>query len=162
MMRRWHALAETHDDFLQDAPFRFVNIVDLPVPPERTWAAVTDDDALVSWSRFVTSRRWTSPRPFDVGTTCELTLIGFLTARERYYRWEEGRRMTFSAVEASVPGLRRLAEDFLVEGRPDGSRLVWTIVLEPHPALTPVLRLAEPITALVLRSVARGVRSQVR
>lgn len=162
MKRRWHALDETHDDFLQAAPFRFVSIVDLPVPPERTWAAVTADDALVSWSRLVTNRRWTSPRPFGVGTTCELTLFGFLTARERYYRWEEGRRMTFAALETSVPGLRRLAEDFMVESRPAGSRLVWTIVFQPHPALTAALRLTQPITAMLQRSVARGLRSQVR
>ncbi|WP_426244531.1 SRPBCC family protein [Nocardioides sp. LHG3406-4] len=161
MKVRWHTLAETHDDFFEVAPFRYVNSVDVPAPAEQTWAALTSDDALVSWSPMVTRMRWTSPRPFGVGTTCELTLLGFLTARERYYRWEEGRRKTFAAVEASTPGLRRLAEDFFVEGTPNGSRLVWTIVLEPHPALAPVLRLADPITAWSLRSVARGLRSRV-
>jgi len=141
--------------------FRYVASVDVRVPAEQTWAALTSDDSLVSWSPLVSKLRWTSPRPFGVGTTRELTLVGFLTARERYYRWDDGRRKTFTAVEASFPGLRRLAEDFLVEGTSDGSRLVWTIVLEPHPALTPVLRLANPITAMMLRSVARGLRSQV-
>jgi hypothetical protein len=161
MTLRWHTLVETRDDFLNVAPFRYVNIVDVPVPAERTWAALTSDDALVSWSPLVTKLRWTTPRPFGVGTTRELTLFRFLTARERYYRWEEGHRKTFTAVEASVPGLRRLAEDYLVESTPNGSRLIWTIVFEPQPALAPVVRLANPITARTLRSVACGLRTQV-
>jgi Polyketide cyclase / dehydrase and lipid transport len=161
MRRRWHTLDGVGDEFFEVAPFRYVNAVEVAVQPDQTWAALTADDALVSWSPLVTKVRWTSPRPFGVGTTREVTLLGLLTAREQYYRWEEGRRKTFTAAEVTVPGLRRLAEDFMVLGTPTGSRLVWTIVLEPHPALKPVLRLADPITAWILRSVARGLQSRV-
>ena len=116
MRVRWHRLFETGDDFLEAAPFRYVNTVDLPVPPKQIWAALTADDTLVSWSPLVTGLRWTTPRPFGVGTTREVTILRLLTSRERYYRWDQGRRKTFTAVEVSVPGLRRLAEDNNADG----------------------------------------------
>ena len=161
MRMRWHQLFETGDDFLEAAPFRYVNTVDLPVAPERMWVALTADDTLVSWSPLVTGVRWTTPRPFGVGTTREVTIFRLLTSRERYYRWDEGRRKTFTAVELSLPGLRRLAEDYVVEPTPDGSRFIWTVVLEPGPTLKPIMRLTSPITAWLLRRVARGMHSHL-
>ena len=158
MSLRWRQLLEAGDDFIEAAPFRYVTTVDLRVSPERTWAALTADDTLVSWSPLVTGLRWTTPRPFDVGTTREVTVLRFVTARERYYRWESGQRNTFTAVQITLPGLRRLAEDYVVERTRDGSRLIWTMALEPHPALRPVLCLAHPVTAWMLRIVARGLR----
>jgi hypothetical protein len=88
-------------------------------------------------------------------------MLRLLTTRERYYRWDSGRRKTFTAVAASVPGLRRLAEDYVVERTPGGSRFIWTLVFEPGPILKPILRLTNPITAWMIRRVARGMRSQL-
>jgi hypothetical protein len=161
MRVRWHRLLKAGDDFLQTAPFRYVNTLDLPVAPEQVWAALTADDALVSWSPLVSGLRWTTPRPFGVGTTREVTMFRLMTSRERYYRWDDGQRKTFTAVDVSVPGLRRLAEDYVVEPTLGGSRFIWTVVLEPAPTLTPMLRLADPITAWMLRRVARGMRAQL-
>jgi Polyketide cyclase / dehydrase and lipid transport len=161
MRVRWHRLFETADDFLETAPFRYVNTVDLPVAPERMWAALTADDTLVSWSPLVTGLRWTTPRPFGVGTTREVTMFRLLTSREQYYRWDQGRRKTFTAVEVSVPGLRRLAEDYVVERTPSGSRFIWTLAFEPGSMLKPILRVTNPITAWMLRRIVRGMRSQV-
>jgi Polyketide cyclase / dehydrase and lipid transport len=161
MSLHWHRLGESGDDFLESAPFRYVSSVDVPCPPERTWAALTADETLVSWTPVVTGLRWTSPRPFGVGTTREVTLLRLITARERYYRWDEGRRMTFTGVQSSVPGLRRLAEDYVVEPTPNGSRFIWTVAFEPGSALRPLLRLTSPISSRTIRGIARGLRSQV-
>src|SRR6185295_15649122 len=147
-------LIESDDDFLEAAPFRYVNSVDVPVSPEQTWAALTADETLVSWTPLVTGLRWTSPRPFSVGTTREVTILWMIAARERYYRWEEASRMTFAAVQTSVPGLRRLAEDYVVEPTPVGSRLVWTVALEPRRILSPFLHLMSPLISGATRSVA--------
>jgi hypothetical protein len=38
MRLRWHTLVQTRDDFLQVAPFRYVNSDEVPVPAEQTWA----------------------------------------------------------------------------------------------------------------------------
>ena len=138
-----------------------VNSVELPVPPERMWAALTADYTPASRIALVTGLRWTSPRPFGVGTTREVRLLRLITARERYYRWDEGRRKTFTGVQSSVRGLRRLAEDYVVESTPTGSRFTWTLALEPSPALKPLLRLTSPVTSWMVRRVARSLTSQV-
>lgn len=161
MSAHWYELMNSGDDFLESAPFRYVNSVEIPVPADRTWAALTADDTLVSWTALVTGLRWTSPRPFGVGTTREVTMVRLITAGERYYRWDEGRRKNFTGVQASVRGLRRLAEDYVVESTPTGSRFIWTLALEPGPALKPLLRLTNPITSMTLRRIARSLTSQV-
>lgn len=161
MSSRWHQLIESDDDFLAGAPFRYVKTVDVPVSPEQTWAALTADETLVSWTPLVTGLRWTSPRPFGVGTTREVTILWRIAARERYYRWEEGSRMTFAAIQTSVPALRRLAEDYVVESTPMGSRLIWTVALEPHRKLSPLLHLTSPITSRAIGGIACGLRAQV-
>jgi len=159
--RRWHHLLEAGDDFLVAAPFRYVNTVDVSAPSDETWKALTADDALVSWSPAVTGVQWTTPRPFGVGTAREVTILRLITTRERYFRWDEGRRKTFAAVQVNVPGLRRLAEDYVVERTPNGSRFVWTLALEPHPALRCIVRLSNPAIARMLRGIVRGIRAQV-
>ena len=88
-------------------------------------------------------------------------MLRMLTTRERYYRWDEGRRKTFTVVEVSLPGLRRVAEDYVVERTPGGSRFIWTVALEAGPMLKPMLRLTNPITGWMIRRVARGIRCQV-
>jgi hypothetical protein len=160
LRERWYPLLETGDDFLETAPVRYLTVTDLPIAPDRVWAALTVDDTLVSWSRLVTAVRWTSRRPFGVGTTREVTILKFLTARERYYRWDQGQRKTFTAVEVSMPGLRRLAEDYVVEIMPGGSRFTWTIALQPHPMLTPLLRLANGINSRMIQHIAEGMPAQ--
>ena len=61
----------------------------------------------------------------------------------------------------SLPGLRRWRRTTWSSRHPVGSRLIWTLALEPHTALKPVMLLLNPLTARMIRSVARGMRSQV-
>ncbi|MET9731218.1 SRPBCC family protein [Streptomyces sp. NPDC006458] len=148
------------DVFLRSAPFLYVSSVETTAPAERIWEVLTGE-TLVHWVGVFTGLRWLSPRPFGVGTEREVTLLGVLTARERFFRWDEGRRYTFGAVEASLPGLRRAAEDWTVESTPSGSRLTWTMAIEATPAVTPLLRVASPVIGLVTRRALRTIRAHV-
>ncbi|HEU5454179.1 MAG TPA: SRPBCC family protein [Nocardioides sp.] len=161
MSRRWHTLQDSGDDFLGSARFRYVTSVDVPVGTRRTWQALTAPDTLTSWTPLVTDLKWTTPPPFDVGTQREVTLLRVMTIRENYFRWEEGRRKTFTGVVSSLPGLRRLAEDYMVEATPTGSRFTWTLAVEPHPALSPLLRILKPTTSWLLRRITRRMRSRL-
>ena len=159
MAERWFQLVESDDGFLRSAPFRYENSVEVPASPERTWELLTADDTLVSWTRLVTNLRWLSSRPFGVGTVRELTLLGLLTGREKYFCWEEGKRNSYSVVALSLPGIRRWAEDYTVEPTPSGSRLTWTLAIEPVPLLKPLLLAGNPITSVVTRHVLQSIRS---
>ncbi len=95
--------------------------------------------------------RWTSPRPFGVGTTREVkALLGTTVLRERYFRWEEGRRHSFNVVETTSPLFKALAEDYLVEPRDERTcRFTWTIAVEP----TALGRPAGPVNRALLRTL---------
>ncbi|KAF0844782.1 SRPBCC family protein [Nocardia caishijiensis] len=156
-MRRTFTLAESDDRFLATAARRHVHVVDVPTASEHVWAALTADDALVSWANAVTDVRWHSPRPFGVGTVRTVTLARGVALTERFFRWDEGRRMTFTVDSASIPGLRRFAEDIVVEPAGADTRVTWTFALEGEPALRPILWAGAPVNALVTGSIARGL-----
>ncbi|WP_330230584.1 SRPBCC family protein [Nocardia sp. NBC_00508] len=155
-MAQRYALAESDDDFLMTAARRYVHNVDIGADPAAVWAALTADDALVSWSPVISAMEWTAPRPFGVGATRTVTLGGVVRLDERFYRWDEGKRMTFTVDAASIPGLRRFAEDIVLAPRTEGTRLTWTFALEGTPALRPLLALASPANRLVTSTIANG------
>ena len=155
-------LEPADDTFLNTTDRRYTHIVDIPASRAQVWETLTADDALVSWSPVVTSARWTSPRPFGAGTTRQVTLAGALRLDERFYRWEENTRMTFTVDSASVPGLHRFAEDLTLLSLGTATRLVWTFALEGTPLLRPVLAAASPVNRLVTKSIAEGITGRVR
>ncbi|MBF6302361.1 SRPBCC family protein [Nocardia amamiensis] len=161
-MAQRYALAESDDAFLATAARRYEHTVEMAAGPDAVWAALTGDDALVSWSTVITGIQWTSPRPFGVGATRTVTLGHLIRLDERFYRWDDGERMTFTVDAASIPGLRRFAEDIALAPHGEGTRLRWTFALEGEPALRPLLALAGPGTRLVTAAIAGGIARRVR
>jgi Polyketide cyclase / dehydrase and lipid transport len=159
MARHWYPLAESDDAFLTSAPFRYVYSVETTAPTSRIWEVLTGNELLM-WVPVFTGLRW-GPRPFGVGTVRDVTLAWVFTVRERFFRWEEGQRYTFTAVQASFPGLRHAAEDWRIEPTPSGCRLTWTLALEAHPLITPLMWLTSPVTRFVQRRALRAIRVHV-
>jgi hypothetical protein len=126
-----------------------------PTAASEVWAELVADGAL-SFCRSLRGARWTSPRPFGVGTTRTMpALFGALVIEERYFRWEEGRRKSFCVERASLPMFRRFAEDYLVaETSPTTCRFTWTIALDPYPAMRP----GDPVNALIVRGLFKDTR----
>jgi hypothetical protein len=155
----WHELEPADESFFASAPFVHRYPVDLAVPPDTVWSSLTSDRSMWDWRLPIKRLTWTSPRPFGVGTTREVILSGgSFGIRERYFRWEDGRRMSFVATECDRRLLRRFAEDYLVESRPGGSRFTWTIALEPTPRLHRLFRVTDPLNSLFLRAVPLAAR----
>ncbi|MGW3667624.1 SRPBCC family protein [Streptomyces sp. NPDC005141] len=160
MDRHWHPLAESGDKFLTSTTFRYSNSVETGASVGRIWEVLTGEE-LVHWVRVFTGLRWRSPRPFGVGTVRDVTLLRVFTVRERFFRWEEEHRYTFSVLAASAPGLRRAAEDWIVEATPTGSRLTWTMAIEAVPLVTPLLWISGPAIRLVKRRALHSIRTHV-
>jgi Polyketide cyclase / dehydrase and lipid transport len=101
-------------------------------PATEVWDELAGDSAL-HWCRILQEVRWTSPRPFGVGTTREVkALQGANKLREHYFLWDEGRRHSFYVAESTSPLFKSLAEDYLVEPRgADACRFTWTIAVAP-------------------------------
>jgi Polyketide cyclase / dehydrase and lipid transport len=156
----WYALEPADETFFETAPFVHSYPVDLDVPPDVVWESLTSERSMWDWKLPVKRLTWTSPRPFGPGTTREVILTGSTFGiRERYFRWEDGRRKSFAATECDRRLLRRFAEDYLVEPRPGGSRFTWTIALEPLPKVRWLFGATDPINAVFFRAVPRAAQS---
>jgi carbon monoxide dehydrogenase subunit G len=155
----WHQLEPVDEGFFASAPHRYEFPIDLPVPPERVWESLQSDESVAAWGPAVRSLRWTSPRPFGVGTTREVALpLGVMTVRERFIVWDEGTRYAFCGYETNRGFYRRFAENYVIEPRSGGSRLTWTIAIEPEPRYRRLVELGRPFNRLAFGQFARSAR----
>jgi uncharacterized protein YndB with AHSA1/START domain len=156
----WHELSSCDETYFDTAPFVYRYPVELDVPPERVWESLTSDRSMADWGLGIRSLRWTSPRPFGVGTTREIVLVGkVLAVRELFFRWDEGSRKSFYATDINMPVVARFAEDYLVEKTARGSRFTWTIAFEPTEKSGLLLRLSSPLNGLSFRSVPHRAKA---
>nr|WP_271211716.1 SRPBCC family protein [Rhodococcus wratislaviensis] len=93
-----------------------------------------------------------------VGTIRDVTILGNMTVREHFYRWDELQRITFTATAITQPLCRRFAEDYRVEDTLDGSRLTWTAAMEPR--LPPATH--ELVSAALRTSIAHLTKGLIR
>jgi hypothetical protein len=139
-MARWFDLEPFDADSFESAKHRFTYVMDLPVPAAEVWAGLVAETPL-AWCRLLHDGKYTSPRPFGVGTTREVGVgvgRGLLKLREQFFRWEEGRRHSFSVVQMNVPTFRRFGEDYLVEDTAAGCRFTWSFALDTPSKLGPL------------------------
>lgn len=149
------ALQAVDETFFDTAPTVFVGTVDIAKPAPEVWSELVADGAL-GFCRSLRGARWTSPRPFGVGTTRTMPAsYGLLIVHEVYFRWEEGQRHSFYAVRTNLPMFRRLAEDYLVEAvGPTSCRFTWTIATDPYPAT----RLLSSVNQRIVEGIFEDMR----
>jgi hypothetical protein len=155
MERPWFRCEPVDESFFETAPVKMSASFEAARPAADVWADLTSERPL-HWCRILQDVRWTSERPFGVGTTREVkALWGANLLREHYFRWEEGYRHSFYVVESTAPLARRFAEDYLVEPTGEGScRFTWKIVFEPQPLTIP----AVPLNKLLLKTLFTDTR----
>jgi hypothetical protein len=142
------------EDIFATASVRFSDTFHIPRPAAEVWTELVSDRPL-HWCH-VLNIRWTSARPFGVGTTRRAKILGgLLIVDERYFLWEEGRRMTFSVESANLPMFKHLAEDYLVEpDGPDACTFTWRAALEP----TLLGKAGGPVNGLLFKSIFADTR----
>jgi len=118
------------DSFFESAPLVVKTAVDLKATPGEVWEALGSDE-MWSWLPILDRLRWTTPRPRSEDAVRVLRVARLFEIEERFYRWEVGRRATFHVVSSTRPVIDALAEDFLLDPTADGTRLTWTMALEP-------------------------------
>lgn len=156
LSRPWFSARPVDDPrFFVEAPVVLAATLAIDRPAAAVWADLTGEDTL-DWCRVIDAITWTSEWPFGVGTTREVrSLRGAVGFRERYFRWEEGRRKSFTVLQASAPLARAFAEDYLVEPAGEGAcTFTWTIAYEPSAAGRP----GDPVNRRLLSSLFKDTR----
>ncbi len=122
-------------DWIKDAPFRFSNSVDLAITPEQLFDVLADADSWPQWAKVITKVTWTSPpKPYGVGTTRTVDMLGGLVGDEEFLAWEPFRYMAFFRFNTcSNKVVAAFAEEYTVtETPPGGCRLTWTLAQQAN------------------------------
>jgi hypothetical protein len=144
-MTRWYPLEPADDEFFSSAPHVFRYQKRFAATTEQVWESLTSDISIAAWSPAIKKVTWTSPRPFGVGTTRDVTPPGGSTMRERYFRWDEGSSHAFYVYESKLPIFKRFAEDYVVEPDAAETLFTWTVAIEPKNAFRLPLKVLAPV-----------------
>lgn len=157
-MPRMYPCEKVDLGFLQEAPQRFTNSVDLAVTPDEAFEVLADAQAWPHWASVITNVRFTSPEPYGVGTTRIVDMRGGIIGDEEFLAWEPGRHMAFRFNESSTSTLAAFVEDYRIEPTTGGCRLTWTLVNR----LTGPARLFSPVSAPLMNLAFRRFLSNLR
>jgi carbon monoxide dehydrogenase subunit G len=144
--------------FLTTAPYRTTRSVLVPAPPAAVFAAIAEDPA--GWGDwfpgFSRTGRYRTPPPPGVGAEREMRLGGAGLV-ETVIAWEAPTRWAFRVSEARLPGVRAMAEGYVLEPESGGTRVTWTLALETSPGfVAPVMGAASgALVPVALRRLGR-------
>jgi hypothetical protein len=154
-----HPCSRVDLDFIDNAPFRFRNSVDLAITPEQLFEVFGDAESWPRWASVITKVTWTSPEPRGVGTTRLVEMRGGIVGDEEFLSWEPFTRMAFRFNECSTRAVAAFAEDYRVEAIPGGCRLTWTMAQKPAGPARLAMFAVAPLLNLGLRRFLRNLRS---
>lgn len=128
---KMHPLEPAGEGLLRRAKAHSVAEREYPIAAERLFAMFEEGP---TWSKFfpvIRKVEWTSPRPFDVGTTRTVTVLGGQRLEEVFWAWKPGARMGFAITAASNTAIQGLVElyDFIPLGD-ERCRLRWEMGME--------------------------------
>ena len=142
--------------FFDTAPNVYEDQWDIDVPAARFWPDLVDNP--LHWCRGL-KIRWTSPRPFGVGTTRHVGVLGTIQADEHFFLWEEGVRFAFHFTRSNLPLFRRFGEYYeVLPTGPDSCRFIWKLAAEP----TLIGRVGSPLTSVIFSSLFRDTTRYVK
>jgi hypothetical protein len=145
--------------FIDNAPFRFRNSVDLAITPEQLFEVFADAESWPRWVTVIAKVTWTSPEPHGVGTTRTADLRGRVVANEEFLAWEPFAHMAFRFNECSTRAFAALAEEYRVEVIPGGCRLTWIMAQQPAGPARWAMPLVAPLLNLGLRRFLKNLRA---
>lgn len=133
--------------------------IEMSVTPSQLFQSLAGVDDWLAWVPVLRKVTWTSPQPFQVGTTRTVEMSGGIVGDEEFIAWEPGRRMAFRFNEASLKKLAALGEDYLIEETASGCRLNWTMVIDFGGFWGRLLQLMAPVLRWNQRRYLNGLKT---
>mgnify|MGYP006357626257 FL=1 len=146
-------------DFVDSAPSRFANSVELNITPQQLFEVLADADSWPRWAKVITNVEWTTPEPRGVGTTRLVTMRGGLLGSEEFLAWDEHRMMAFRFNEASEKRTKAFAERYDAVATDTGCRLTWTMAMEVTGVARHTLGLSKPVLNATFRRFLKNLRT---
>jgi hypothetical protein len=153
-----HPCERVELSFIEKAPFRFVNTVDLAISGEQLFEVFADAQAWPKWAKAITKVTWTSPAPIAVGTTRIVAMLGGLVGDEEFLAWEPGSYLAFRFNSCSTSAVAAFAEEYRIVPTAQGCRLTWTLAQKPAGPAKLGLLLGGPVLNLSFKWFLRNLR----
>lgn len=119
-------------DYVKQADFVFVAEVEVAVDAQTVFACFEDAQSWPKWTPAIKEVIWTSEKPFDIGTTRTVNMIG-MKADESFIAWDYPKHMSFCFTHCSQKMVRSFAEDYRVEPLDNGlTKVTWVMAMTPQ------------------------------
>lgn len=149
-------------DFLEQTKNVFKAEEIILATPERIFEVFEDAHAWTEWAMPIQKVEWTSPRPFGVGTTRTVSMMGGMDGYEEFIAWEPGKRMAFTFVGSNKSATEKFLEDYRVTDLGDGScRVEWYMAMETRGFSRHMMWLTRPLMRAANRRMFRKFKGYV-
>ena len=143
-------------DFLEQTKNVFKAEEVIKATPEQIFEVFEDEVSWTVWAPPIQRVEWTSPKPFGVGTTRTVYMMGDMDGYEEFIAWERGKRMAFTFIGCSKNNTEKFLEDYRVEDLGDGScRVTWYMAMENRGQSEFRQKMTRPIMGAVNRWMFR-------
>ena len=126
-----HECRRIDHSFFQTAPACYRATVEVRASSEEIFDSLENAEDWPIWAAPITKVEWTSPKPFGVGTTRTVTMVGNMVGEEEFIAWERGSHMAFCFTRASSAMIEAFGEDYQVVDLGNGTcSVTWTMAIE--------------------------------
>lgn len=145
----------------EQAPHIYTAVVEVEATPEQVFESFEDAAAWPEWAMPIKHVEWTSPKPFGLGTTRRVTMIGMM-GDEVFIAWDYPKRMAFCFTHSSQKLVETFAEDYQVEALANGkTRVQWTMAMTPQGFGKFSMALSKPIMGWSLQWMLKGFKKHI-
>jgi len=127
--------------------------------PDQIFEVFEDPHSWTVWALPIQHVEWTSPKPFGIGTTRTVSMMGGMDGYEEFIAWQPGERMAFTFIGCNKDATESFIEDYRVTDLGDGScRVEWYMAMEPRGFSRHMMWLTRPLMRLANRRMFRNFR----
>jgi carbon monoxide dehydrogenase subunit G len=127
----WFRFRPVGLEFLETAARHRAVEAHAALPRDVVWRAFSDAATWHEWWPGVRSAGYRGEPPFGVGTIREADVGGF-RMEETILAWDEGKRWAYRIDRSTAPIAKAQVEVTELADDGDGTRLRWTVALEPR------------------------------
>lgn len=162
MPKTLHPCQQVGLDWLERAPQRFSNDVDVALSPDELFGVLARADTWPRWAKVIKHVEYTSPEPHGVGTTRVVRMAGGMVGDEEFLAWEPGKQMAFRFNTSATRTLKAFLENYRLEPIAGGTRLTWELGMDTGGASKLFAPVSTPITNLMFRRFLANLRELCR
>jgi hypothetical protein len=149
-------------EFLDQTKNVFVARQVIHATPDQIFDVFEDAHAWTEWALPIEKVEWTSPKPFGVGTTRNVHMMGNMIGYEEFVEWDRGRRMAFSFVGCNKNVTSKFLEDYRVKYIGKGNcQVEWYMAMEVNGFSRYMMFLTRPIMRIANRRMFKKFKKYV-